>query len=127
VNEPSTTRSVLIVDDHELNVKLMRSVLRLEGFEVRTASSADDALRSLDECVPDLVVMDVQLPGRDGLTLTRELRADERFRSLRIVAVTSYAMADDRERAMRAGCDAYFSKPIDTRTFGPALHELLGK
>jgi len=116
---------VLIVDDHELNLKLMRSVLRLEGFEVVTASSAEDAWRMLEESLPDLVVMDVQLPGRDGLSLTKDLRADGRFSEMRIVAVTSYAMADDRKRALEAGCDEYFSKPIDTRTFGGALHALL--
>jgi CheY-like chemotaxis protein len=106
---------VLIVDDNPANLTLLAFVLRTAGHDVETASSAEDGLASLERATPDLLVVDVQLPGMDGLTMTRTLRADPRWRDLKIVAVTAQAMRGDREAALAAGCDAYVSKPIDTR------------
>src|SRR2546422_3647843 len=104
---------------------LFRSVLELEGFEVRIAGSGPEALEVLRECVPDLVLMDVQLPGQDGLTLTRLIKADPATAAIPIVALTAHAMTGDRELALDAGCIAYISKPIDTRTFGVQVRQFL--
>ena len=122
-----TPRSVLVVDDHPMNVKLLTFVLRGRGLEVRTARSAEEALAEIESALPDLVLMDVQLPGTDGLTLTRQLRADRRFRDLLIVAVTAYAMDRDRIAAFAAGCNAFVSKPIDTRAVGELVQRLLAE
>lgn len=104
---------ILIVDDNAQNLKLARVVLVAEGYEVRTAVDAEDALRVLDEFKPRIILMDLQLPGMDGLELTRQLKADPRHRDIRILALTAYAMKGDDEKAIAAGCDGYISKPID--------------
>jgi CheY-like chemotaxis protein len=106
---------VLVIDDNAVNLRLLSVLLRAEGFVVRTASSADEAGRRLAASTPRLILMDIQLPDVDGLTLTRRLKADPRTSAIPIVAVTSYAMRGDEEKARAAGCDGYISKPIDTR------------
>jgi CheY-like chemotaxis protein len=108
---------ILIVDDNELNLKLLRVTLLGEGYDVATARDADEALASLEQLTPRVILMDIQLPGTDGLELTRRIKGDPRWASVPIVAVTSYAMKGDRERALAAGCEEYITKPIDTRTF----------
>jgi CheY-like chemotaxis protein len=112
--------SILIVDDNPTNLKLARVLLTTEGYEVRTAADAEDALAKLREAIPQLILMDIQLPGRDGLTLTRELKDAPETSSIVILALTSYAMKGDEARARAAGCDGYITKPIDTRTL-PSL------
>src|SRR5262245_66156627 len=92
---------------------------------VQTAVDADHAFSTLAECRPQLILMDVQLPGIDGLELTRRLKADARYREIPIVALTAYAMKGDRDRALAAGCNAYIAKPIDTRTFADSIRECL--
>jgi CheY-like chemotaxis protein len=116
---PAST-SVLIVDDNPLNLKLVRVLLRSEGFEVRTASDAEEALEVLEGFQPRVILMDIQLPGMDGLAFTRRLKADPATRDIAIIALTAYAMKGDEEKALGAGCDAYMSKPIDTHAL-PAL------
>lgn len=111
---------VLVVDDQLVNLRLMRTLLEAEGYEVTTARDADEAGEALRARRPALVLMDLQMPGMDGLELTRRLRADPATRDLPIVAVTSFAMVGDEEKALEAGCDEYVTKPIDTRTF-PSL------
>jgi len=111
-----TGPSILIVDDNAANMKLLSFVLLKAGYEVRTAMDADDALRVLDKFRPQLILMDLQLPGMDGLELTRKLKGDPTFSATTIVAVTASAMKGDAERAKQAGCDGYITKPIDTRT-----------
>jgi CheY-like chemotaxis protein len=107
---------VLIVDDNAVNLKLVRVLLAGEGYDVRTATSADEALAVLEGFRPRLILMDIQLPGMDGLELTRRLKADPAMRGIRIVALTAYAMKGDEEKALAVGCDGYIPKPIDTRT-----------
>jgi CheY-like chemotaxis protein len=114
---------LLVVDDTEANVVLLRAVLAARGYQVESAANADEARQVIARRRPDLILMDLQLPGVDGLTLTRELRAQPGGGDLLIIAVTSYAMAADRDKALRAGCDDYVSKPIDTRR----LPELLAR
>jgi len=111
---------LLVVDDHPVNLKLMRVLLSNEGYEVHTAVDAEEAVVKLQSLRPRLILMDLQLPGMDGYALTRQLKADARTRHIAIVAVTSYAMRGDEELALAAGCDSYISKPIDVATL-PAL------
>jgi two-component system cell cycle response regulator DivK len=91
-----------------------------EGYTVRTAGDGGEALAVLREFAPRLILMDIQLPGMDGLALTRKLKADSATSDTLIVGLTAYAMKGDEERVLAAGCDGYVAKPIDTRTF-PAL------
>lgn len=105
---------ILIVDDNAVNLKLARVLLAGAGYDVRTAADAEEALRALASFAPRLVLMDLQLPGMDGLTLTRRLKADPAWRQVVVIALTAYAMKGDRERALAAGCDDYVTKPIDT-------------
>ena len=111
---------VLIVDDNATNAKLVAYVMRDAGFEVDTAGDAAAALARIAAARPRVILMDLQLPGTDGLVLARHLKADPATRGIAIVAVTAYAMKGDRERALAAGCDDYVTKPIDTRTL-PSL------
>ena len=106
-------KSILIVDDNAQNLKLARVVLANEGFDVQTASNAEDALQLLRTVTPRLILMDIQLPGMDGLELTRQLKADPATRSVCVIALTAYAMKGDDEKAFAAGCDGYITKPID--------------
>ncbi|MFC5581226.1 response regulator [Rhodanobacter terrae] len=108
---------ILVIDDNPINLKLALCVLELEGYLVDQAVDAEQALVFLRDTVPDLIFMDISLPGMDGLTLTRKLKAEDRFKHVPIVALTAYAMKGDRERALDAGCDGYIAKPIDTRAF----------
>jgi len=116
---------ILIVDDNPDNVDLARIVLEAEGWQVRAAEHAQHALEVLKTYHPSLILMDIQLPGMDGLELTRRLRATPEFDDISIVALTAYAMQRDEENAPSAGCDGYISKPIDTRTFGDAVRPYL--
>src|SRR5216683_2348683 len=119
-------KSILIIDDHPVNLELAKVLLVLEGYEVHTAGDAETALVILPELRPDLILMDVQLPGMDGLELARRLKADPMHKNARIVALTAYAMKGDEEKALAAGCDGYLSKPIDTRTFPKMVASFLG-
>ena len=112
-----TRASILIVDDHPVNLELAKLLLSLEGHDVYTASDAETFERLLAEVRPDLILMDVRLPGADGLELTRRLRADPQYRNTIVLAFTAYAMKGDQEQALAAGCNGYLAKPIDTRTF----------
>ena len=106
---------ILIVEDNPANRKLLSFLLTTRGYDVRTAAHADEALQMLQTFSPRLILMDLQLPGMDGLELTRRLKADPRTRHIVIVAVTAYAMKGDEQRVREAGCDGYVTKPIDTR------------
>lgn len=105
---------ILIVDDNPVNLKLVRVLLTIEGYDVRTATDAQEALAVLETFRPRLILMDIQMPGMDGLELTRRLKADPLTRNVIIVAVTAYALKGDKEKALSAGCDGYIPKPIDT-------------
>jgi CheY-like chemotaxis protein len=107
---------ILIVDDHPGNMKLLLFLLADQGYDVRTAVDAEQALEILAEFRPRLILMDLQLPGVDGLELTRRLKADPIHRNVIIIAITASAMKGDEEKAVAAGCDGYITKPIDTRT-----------
>ncbi len=118
---------VLIVDDNATNLKLVAYLMTANGYEVTTALGADAAIESIRDQRPDVILMDLQLPGTDGLALTRKLKAGPETREIIIVAVTAYAMTGDRERALAAGCDDYVTKPIDTRALPQTIAMHLGK
>jgi CheY-like chemotaxis protein len=118
---------ILVVDDNPQNLKLARVLLSGEGYQVRTATDAENALEVLDSFEPALILMDLQLPGMDGLTLTRRLKSDPNRAKMVIVALTAYAMKGDAEKALAAGCDGYVSKPIDTDALPRLVAEFLAK
>jgi len=116
---------ILVVEDNEANQMLARAVLEMDGFQVDVAGSAPEALEALTVRKPDLILMDIQLPGQDGLSFTKELKLDPRYASIPVVALTAHAMAGDREIGLRAGCVGYIAKPIDTHTFGASVAQFL--
>jgi CheY-like chemotaxis protein len=120
-------QSILIVDDNTQNLKLARVVLANEGFDVHTASNAEDALQLLRTVTPRLILMDIQLPGMDGLELTRRLKADPATRAIRVIALTAYAMKGDDEKAFAAGCDGYITKPIDVERLPVVVRSYLAE
>lgn len=117
--------SILVVDDAPVNLKLADLVLRKEGFQVFAVPDAEEALRLLRTVCPDLILVDIQLPGMDGLELTRRIKQEPRTCDIRVVALTACAMKGDKERALEAGCDGYITKPINTQTFGRCIREFL--
>jgi two-component system cell cycle response regulator DivK len=120
-----TAPFVLVVDDNELNVELVRCLLLADGFEFEAARDAREARERLRQRRPDLILMDIQLPGMDGLELTREIKADAALHDVPVVAFTAYAMQGDEARFRAAGCDAYVAKPIDVAHFCTRLRQLL--
>ena len=111
------TYVILVVEDNERNLKLLRDVLEYAGYDVRVARTAEDGITSAVSEPPDLVLMDLQLPGIDGMEALRRLRESPRTAEIPVVAVTAQAMKHDRERALEAGFDGYIEKPISVRAF----------
>ena len=119
--------TVLVVDDSDLNRKLVTTLLRANKFETIEAEDGEQAYDMAVQNLPDLVLMDVQLPKEDGYSVTRRLRENPGTQTLKIIALTAHAMAQEEERAREAGCDGYISKPIDTRTLvSDILHTIEG-
>jgi len=108
---------ILVVEDNERNLKLLRDVLEYAGYQVRAAQTAEDGISSAISDPPDLVLMDLQLPGIDGFEALRLLRESPRTAAVPVVAVTAQAMKQDRERVLRAGFNGYIEKPISVRAF----------
>jgi CheY-like chemotaxis protein len=117
---------ILAIDDNPVNLRLVTLILQKEGYVVDNAVDAEQALEMLEHTVPDLILVDIALPGMDGLTLTRKLKADARFKSIPTVALTAFAMKGDDQKAYDAGCDDYITKPIDTRQFPRQIARWLG-
>ena len=120
-----TAPRVLIVDDNELNIAIAEVVLLGEKFAVETACDALEAVQKVASFRPDLILMDIQMPGKDGLELTRELKADATTQHIRIIAFTAFAMSGDEAKMRAAGCDGYLSKPIDVKKFGAQVRAFL--
>jgi len=118
---------ILVVDDHATNAWLIAEILEAQGHDVRTASNAEAAQPIIAEFRPQLILMDIGLPGMDGLTFTRLLKADPAMQGVKIAAITAAAMRGDEEKAIAAGCDAYITKPIDTRKLPETVLRLLGE
>ena len=120
-----TAPRVLIVDDNPMNLELAEVVLLAEDFEVETAIDGLDAIRKVASFVPDLILMDIQLPGLDGLELTRMLKADSATQTIRVVAFTAFAMRGDEAKMRDAGCVGTLTKPIDVKRFGAQVRAFL--
>jgi len=116
---------VLVVEDNQLNMELACDLLRLQGHDVLQASSGFDAIALLRQVRPDLILMDLQLPGLSGFDVTRTLKQDPRTREIPIIAITAYAMTGDAEKAFEAGCNGYIPKPIDCEQFLQVVGETL--
>lgn len=116
---------VLVVEDNALNMKLVSMLLRKAGYKVLQAHSANEAIALAHAHYPDLILMDVQLPGMDGLTATRILKNDESTRGIRVAALTALAMKGDEQRVIAAGCDGYIVKPIQYKSFLEEVDRLL--
>jgi two-component system cell cycle response regulator DivK len=116
---------VLIVDDNAMNIAIAETVLLAESFEVETAAGGSEAMQKVASFRPDLILMDIQMPGKDGLEVTRELKSNPATTHIRIVAFTSFAMRGDEEKMRTAGCDGYLSKPIDVKMFGAQVRGCL--
>jgi len=119
------TPVILVVEDNERNLKLLRDVLEYGGYDVRAARTAEDGITLAVDEPPDLVLMDLQLPGIDGVEALRRLRESPRTADIPVVAVTAQAMKQDRERALRAGFDGYVEKPINVRAFSDQVRRFL--
>jgi len=117
---------ILVVDDNATNLKLASEVLEMEGHAVTRAADAEHALLLLRDWLPDLVLMDIAMPGMDGLALTRLLKASDTHAGVTIVALSAFAMKGDEAKALAAGCDGYITKPIDTRRFPAQVAAFLG-
>jgi two-component system cell cycle response regulator DivK len=108
---------ILIVEDNDKNLKLARDLLQHQGFQTLEADTAAAGISLAEQCVPDLILMDIQLPDMDGVTALRRLRESADTSSIPVVALTAFAMAADRERLLAAGFDGYIAKPIDIHDF----------
>ena len=108
---------ILVVEDNDKNLKLVRDLLQLRGYRVLEARTAEDGLALASDHRPHLILMDIQLPDMDGIAALRHLRADPVTAAIPVVALTAFAMKEDRERFLSAGFDGYLAKPIDIRTF----------
>ncbi|QGN57778.1 response regulator [Nostocoides sp. HKS02] len=120
-----TRPTVLVVEDNERNLKLARDLLEFHGFTVVVATTGEAAVDEASRASPDLILMDLQLPGIDGHTALSRLRAQPRTAGIPVVALTAFAMAADRTRALEAGFDGYLEKPISVRDFPQQVRQYL--
>ena len=118
-------RTVLVVDDHEDNRRILRDLLRSAGYDIVEATTGEDGVAAARTRTPDLILMDIQLPGIDGYEATRRIKADEALRRIPLIVVTSYALSGDDAKAMAAGADAYVAKPFSPRAMLAKIREYL--
>jgi CheY-like chemotaxis protein len=118
---------ILVVDDNPTNLKLVSDLLAWSGYEISKAVDADHAIEAIRQSSPDLILLDIGLPGMDGLTLTRQLKSSDATKHIRIIALTAFAMKGDQKKAFAAGCDGYIPKPIDTRSLPDEVDRCLRK
>lgn len=120
-------KNVMVVEDNEKNRKLMRVVLKAKGYNVIEATTGEEALTILKKQKPDIILMDIQLPGIDGLTLVKQIKADTTTKDIPIIAVTAYAMKGDEQKILDTGCNAYVSKPINTQELPLVIEKYIKK
>ena len=116
---------ILVVEDNDMNMQLVEFLLEEGGYSIVKATSGEEALAITREQAPDLILMDIHLPGMDGLSVVRAMKADARTARVPIVALTAHAMRGDKDRFLEAGCDGYISKPIDVKTFIASIRQYL--
>ena len=121
MNKPA----VLVIEDNELNMTLFRELLLIEGFRVVEAFDAETGIQQAREKMPAIILMDIQLPGMDGMTATRLIRKDPDLKNIPVVALTAYAMEKDKKEAIKAGCTGFIAKPIDTRNFATTVSDFI--
>jgi len=119
------TEKVLLIEDNEQNRILMRQVLTPHGYDLLEAKDGLTGIEMARAHMPALILLDIQMPGMNGFMVIRELRNDSELRKIKVIAVTSFAMKGDREKALEAGFDEYVTKPIDTRTFPELIKQVL--
>jgi two-component system, cell cycle response regulator DivK len=117
--------SILVVDDQPMTIKLIQSILAGEGYQVRVAANATEALQAIQTSEPNLILMDIHLPGLDGLALTKLLRSNPELRHVKIIAISAYSLTENDERITAAGCDGFIPKPIDTRALAFSIRKYL--
>lgn len=123
-----SSRKILVVEDNDMNMQLVEFLLEEGGYDIIKAASGEEALaitRDAEHGAPDLILMDIHLPGMDGLSVVRAMKTDDRTRRIPILALTAHAMRGDKDRFLEAGCDGYISKPIDVKTFISAIEQYL--
>jgi CheY-like chemotaxis protein len=110
-------KTILVIEDNKLNMKLVNGLIKIGKYRMLEAIDAESGIQLIREQRPDLVLMDIQLPGMDGLSATKVIKEDPDLKDIPIVALTSFAMQGDEEKALAVGCTGYITKPIDTRKF----------
>jgi len=122
-----SARKILVVEDNDMNMQLVEFLLEEGGYDIVKAASGEEALELTRAAsgAPDLILMDIHLPGMDGLSVVREMKTDDRTRRIPILALTAHAMRGDKDRFLEAGCDGYISKPIDVKTFISSIEQYL--
>jgi two-component system cell cycle response regulator DivK len=121
----SKDSTILYVEDNKDNRTLVRRVLMAEGYTILEAVNATEAVKTLEQTIPDLILMDINMPDVDGFTLTAQIKKKPGFENVPIVALTANVMRGDREKSMEAGCDGYIQKPIDIDTIGDQIEHYL--
>jgi len=117
---------ILLVEDNEMNRDMLSRRLKRKNFDVLMAVDGDECMQLLTSHQPDLILMDINLPGRDGYELTREIKADASTHRIPVIALTAHAMSGDREKSIAAGCDDYDTKPVDFKRLLEKIHSLMG-
>jgi len=122
-----TERNILVVEDNDMNMQLVEFLLEEGGYHIVKATSGEEALAITRDGAgrPDLILMDIHLPGMDGLSVVRAIKSDDRTARIPILALTAHAMRGDKDRFLEAGCDGYISKPIDVKTFIASIERYL--
>jgi two-component system cell cycle response regulator DivK len=120
------SKRILVVEDHEDNRRILRDLLTSAGFESLEAVTGEEGVSLAETERPDLILMDIQLPGLDGYEATRRIKANPALRQIPVIAVTSYALSGDEVKAKDAGCDAYVAKPFSPRALLAKIREYLG-
>jgi CheY-like chemotaxis protein len=123
-----SARKILVVEDNDMNMQLVEFLLEEGGYDIVKAASGEEALaitRDGTNGTPDLILMDIHLPGMDGLSVVREMKSNAKTARVPILALTAHAMRGDKDRFLEAGCDGYISKPIDVKTFIAAIEQYL--
>jgi CheY-like chemotaxis protein len=118
-------KKILVIEDDELNMKLVRTLLALGGYQAIEAWDAEEGIAKAHADPPDLILMDIQLPGMDGLSATQIIKKDEALKAIPIIALTAFAMQGDDRKAIDLGCNGYITKPIDTRKFLLQIEEFM--
>jgi len=122
----SMPKTVLIVEDNELNLKLFRDLLTAHGYQSIQVRDGSNVLALVRQHMPDLIIMDIQLPGVSGLEVTRQLKGDPELRVVPVIAITAFAMKGDEEKILEGGCEAYMAKPISVGKFLETVRRFLG-